>query len=641
MCGIAGLVNMRPGPPPTRAAGAAMLAALRHRGPDGDGLYADGHAVLGNARLSIVDLAGGGQPICNEDGSVWIVFNGEIFNHVDLRRALQARGHHLRTRCDTEVIIHLYEEHGPACVHFLNGQFAIAIWEPGPRRLFLARDRLGVRPLYYTQNEGRLLFASEVKALFTQPGVPRQIDPTALAEAFSLWSIQAPRTIFNGIHQLPPGHWFVLEAGGSTQQRYWDLPHGSHAASEAEQLDQLDALLNDAVRLRLQADVPVGAYLSGGLDSSLITAIARRHAPHLETFSIAFDDPAYDERAEQTEVAGWLGTRHHVVEATFASIAEVLADVVASTETPLLRTAPAPMWLLAREVHAHGLKVVLSGEGADELFGGYDLFKEHALRRFWARRPGSQLRPALLARLYPEIGGLHGAGQAYRTEFFRKSLTECGSPYFSHTLRWANSARLRQTLLRHPDGPALPALPPDFARRSPLAQAQYLETTTFLSPYLLAVQGDRVAMAHSVEARYPFLDPRMVELASGLPDDRKLLGFSDKRLLRRLAARYLPAPVAQRRKRPYRAPIQRALFNGRGAELVAEALSPEALDASNLFHPAPVLQLARKAAGPARLSEVEEMMLIGVLSTQLLFQQVCAGHGLTARPRVPTHPSTP
>ncbi len=621
MCGIAGVLNLRPDEPPAIETGQAMLAALRHRGPDGFGIYRDPDVLLGNARLSIVDLAGGDQPICNEDGTVWIVFNGEIFNHVELRPGLEARGHVFSTHCDTEVVVHLYEEYGPDCLQHLNGQFAIAIWDTRRRALFLARDRMGVRPIYTTVNAGRLIFGSEVKALLAAPGVRAEIDPAALDETFVYWSVQPPRTIFREITQIPAGHYLLAEAGAIALRPYWtpdfDIEHPMRPA--AEHLEELEALLDDAVRIRLRADVPVGSYLSGGLDSSLIAALARRRTPLLETFSIAFEDESFDESGFQQAMARELGTQHRVVRATDGDISRVFPDVIWHTEAPILRTAPAPMFLLAQLVHGHGLKVVLTGEGADEMFGGYDIFKEAAVRRFWARRPESTVRPALLRRLYPDIAGLGQTSGAFLNGFFSKGLTDTTAFDYSHAIRWRNTARFRRSFLAtEPVDPPAPMLPTDFATWSPLARAQYLEIATFLGPYLLSSQGDRVAMAHSVEGRFPFLDHRVVALANRLPADEKLLGLSEKWLLRQLGRTHLPAEIWARRKRPYRAPIRRSFFHAQAPAYVGELLSERAVGAAELFNPTAVAQLARKAGSPARLGEVEEMMLVGILSTQLL-----------------------
>lgn len=659
MCGIVGAVNLNYAteqPPVELATLHRMLGAIRHRGPDEFGVYRDETAALGSARLSIIDLSGGSQPIGNEacplaHGDLWIVFNGEIFNYVELRAELEARGHRFSTHTDTEVILHLYEEHGPACLRHLNGQFAIAIWDVRRRELFLGRDRLGIRPIFYALHDGRLLFGSEIKALLAYPGLPAVIDPQSLAQVFTFWSPLAPRTAFEGIQEVPAGHYLLATPRSDRSavrpeqavkvERYWSLdfsaePAGRRSADDYQQ--EFESLLIDAARIRLRADVPVGAYLSGGLDSSLTTAVIRNYSDsRLETFSIAFENPQYDESQFQLRMADFLGTDHRVVQCSHADIGRVFPDVIWHTETPILRTAPAPLFLLSKLVNGHGLKVVLTGEGADEFLGGYDIFKEMKIRRFWAREPQSELRPLLLRRLYPDIAGLGGAGSAYLAAFFQRDLANTASPFYSHALRWDNTARTRRFLLD--DGIAaaqtpgvngrsngakpwdgLIELPAGFERWPHLGQAQYLEASIFLSQYLLSSQGDRMAMAHSVEGRYPFLDFRVVEFCNRLPPQLKLRGLTEKWLLKRMGKRLLPDEIWQRTKRPYRAPIHRSFFP-HTPDYARELLSEEAVQASGLFKPAAVAQLVRKAAAGAELSEVEDMALAGVLSAQLVHQQ--------------------
>ncbi len=649
MCGIVGSVNLKEAAPVPAEVLRQMLALIRHRGPDEFGLYHDAWAGLGSARLSIIDLSGGQQPIGNEDGSLWIVFNGEIFNYVELRPDLEKRGHHFTTHCDTEVILHLYEDFGPDCLNYLNGQFAIAIWDMRKRELFLARDRLGIRPIFYTQQADQLIFGSEIKALFAHPAVTPQIDASALAQTFTFWSTLAPHTIFQGVRELPPGHYLLARDGDITVKPYWTLDFAEETPRRADDdyLEEFTHLLIDATLIRLRADVPVAAYLSGGLDSSVTTAIIKKYTTNrLDTFSIAFSDPAFDESDWQKRMAAYLGTDHRVVYCSHADIGRVFPEVIWHTETPLLRTAPAPMFMLSQLVHDHNLKVVITGEGADELLGGYDLFKEMTIRRFWARHPDSTMRPLLLNKLYPEIAQLSAGGAAFRTAFFKKSLGDVQSPYYSHFIRWTNAARLQRFLAEPADvqrrlEEELVPIPRDFKHWSALAQAQYLEITTFLSSYLLAAQGDRVAMGHSVEGRFPFLDYRVVEFTNRLPADLKLRGLREKWLLRQLGKSLLPADIWTRRKRPYRAPIQRSFFNDDpGTEYVADLLSEKAVKNAGLFNPPAVAQLAAKARGgaahsSAALSETDDMAVAGILSAQLVHQHFITdfdAHRATLRP---------
>lgn len=625
MCGITGVLNLSDHPPIEKTTLLQMLEMLRHRGPDGFGIYRDAYVGLGSARLSIVDIAGGDQPISNEDGTLWIVFNGEIFNYVELRPGLEAKGHHFSTNCDTEVILHLYEEYGPACLQHLNGQFALAVWDTANRTLFLARDRVGIRPVFYAEADGRLIFGSEVKAILAHPALRAEIDPHALAEVFTYWSVQSPRSTFKGIHELPPGHYLLAKDGQITIKPYWQLDfcEDTPRRSDGEYLEEIEALLVDSARIRLRADVPVGAYLSGGLDSSLTAAIIRKYTDTpLDTFSIAFSDPDFDESHFQLQMADELGTEHQVVFCTHEDIGSVFPQVIWHTETPILRTAPAPMFLLSKLVHQHNYKVVLTGEGADEFFAGYDIFKEAMIRRFWAKNPDSEIRPFLLQKLYPDIKTLSGSGGNYLAAFFKKDLTNTESPYYSHLIRWNNTARglrflnseFRNSNFEIPTSPAFPSW-------SPLAQAQFLEVTTFLSPYLLSSQGDRMGMANSVEGRFPFLDYRIIEFANRLPADVKLRGLTEKWLLKQFGRKLLPPIIWQRVKRPYRAPIQRSFFGAKTPAYVRELLSEDSLRASGYFQPEAAAQLANKAASGVKLSEVDDMALVGILSTQLVHQQ--------------------
>lgn len=623
MCGIVGIYNLNPGPPVQTDALLAMLGAIRHRGPDGFGIYRDGNVGLGNARLSIIDLSGGDQPIGSEDGKRWIVFNGEIFNYVELRPALEQRGHRFSTNSDTEVLLHLYEEYGPDCLKYLNGQFALAIWDETDRSLFLARDRVGVRPFFYTVNANRILFASEIKSLLAVPEVQAQIDPDRLREVFMYWSTLPPSTIFKGIYQLPPGHYALIRPGQEFHTiRYWDpaiLPESTPASDESL-LEEFESVLIDATRIRMRADVPVGAYLSGGLDSSTTTALIRTYTTNrLDTFSISFDDPLFDESAAQRQMAAALGTRHHTVQASYRRITECFPEVIWHAETPILRTAPAPMYLLSDLVRQNDFKVVLTGEGADEFLAGYDLFKEMKIRRFWASEPQSEARSRLLFRLYPDINRLSASG-AFLVGFFRKGLEQTSSPYYSHQVRWSNTSRTWRFLAGGENAHAeiLPPLPGGFADWPALNQAQYLEITTFLSPYLLSSQGDRMAMAHSVEGRYPFLDVRVMEFCNRLPLHLKMPVLTEKLLLKRLAQKYVPEAIWQKVKRPYRAPVHRSFFDPAPLEYVSELLSEAALADSGYFDPVAANRLALKAASGANLSEVEDMALVGILSTQLV-----------------------
>jgi asparagine synthase (glutamine-hydrolysing) len=647
MCGIVGLVNFKDGPPIDEAKLRQMLALIRHRGPDQFGVYLGDQAGLGSARLSIIDLSSGQQPISNEDETMWIVFNGEIFNYVELRPELEKRGHRFSTNTDTEIILHLYEDYGPECLSFLNGQFAIAIWDERKHTLFLARDRLGIRPIFYTNTGDSLLFGSEIKTLLADTRVKAEFDPIALDQIFTYWSTLSPRTAFQGIQEVPAGHYMLVKDGNPTLHPYWQVEFPtveegrqfSRADRKVTQayLEEFRALLIDATQIRLRADVPVGAYLSGGLDSSATTAVIRNYTQNrLDTFSIAFKDPQYDESAYQYQMADFLGTEHKVIYADYGDVGEAFLESMWHIETPILRTSPAPLYLLSRLVRQSGYKVVMTGEGADEFLAGYNIFKEAKIRRFWARQPNSQFRPALLQKLYPYIANLGGGSNTYIQSFFGYGLAETNRRDYSHAVRWHNTSRARRFFSDDQKAaasvaPAPPVFyPPGFSDWDPLSQAQYLEISIFLSQYLLSSQGDRVGMAHSVEGRFPFLDYRLVEFCNKLPPVLKLNGLTEKYLLKKTAQDWLPEEIWRRPKRPYRAPIQHSFFNPRVQEQVSEYLSPENIRTAGIFKPTAVQQLATKAASETRLSETDEMALAGILSTQVIYEKFLAGFRLPA-----------
>lgn len=633
MCGIAGFVGEGVGPsdvPVLRR----MVQTIRHRGPDAAGQYFDGSAALGHTRLSIIDLAGGAQPMHNEDGSLWIVFNGEIFNYLELRAELLTKGHEFATRSDTEVILHLFEDLGEACVSRLNGQWAFVIWDARRRRLFLSRDRFGVRPLFFTALRGGFAFASEIKALFAHPGVGRELDVRSLNEIFTFWHTLAPRTAFRGVSELPPGHSAIVADGRITVKPYWDLDYAPTKASsngagqEQPYAEELLAILEDATRLRLRSDVPVGAYLSGGLDSTIIASLVKRSGvARLRTFSVRFEDSELDEGTFQSEAVRYLETDHQEIRCSGREIGRVFPEVIWHAEKPILRTAPAPFYLLSRLVRENGYKVVLTGEGADEMLGGYDIFKEVKIRSFWAAHPDSTLRPLLLRRLYPYLPQIQSQPPAYLKAFFHINAIDTESPFFSHLPRWRLTSRLKSLfsdaakaeLAGHDPITDLEAsLPPAYGGWDPFTRAQYLETRHLLPGYILSSQGDRMAMAHSVEGRFPFLDPRLAEFASRLPPRLKMNALKEKYLLKACAGRLVPPAVINRHKQPYRAPDARSFFCAGGHEYVDELVSPDRIRRDGIFNPGAVQKLVEKARSGNIVGVGDNMAVVAVLSSQLL-----------------------
>lgn len=650
MCGICGVVT--DGAIPDRDVLGRMLGRLLHRGPDGSGLFCDRHAALGHSRLAIIDVAGGAQPLCNEDESLWIAFNGEIFNYVELREELVAGGHAFRTSSDTEVIVHAWEEWGEDAFARFNGQWALALWDRRARRLVLSRDRLGIRPLYYSLVGGGIVFASEVKALFAHPGVRPAWDPAGLDETFTYWSCVAPRTVFEGVRQLEPGHLAVFEGGHLTSKPYWGLSFPARGTEPHQDIEEsaqgLRERIVEATRLRfVRSDVPVGAYLSGGIDSSVTAAVIAEYtdAP-LHTFSLRFQDTEYDEGTFQQRMSAQLGTRHEEVMVSTREIGEVFPDVVLHAETPLVRAAPAPLFLLSRLVRDSGFKVVVTGEGADEVLGGYDIYREARVRRFWANDPGSEKRARATELLYPWMSRAPAQAPAFARGFFGMNL-DSDDPALSHRPRWGTTAALkgllttdtRALLVSSAPAEVTKLLPADSAGWDPLARAQWLEMTTLLAGYVLASQGDRMLMANSVEGRFPFLDRDVVEYASNLPARHKLLGLEEKYVLKRAFADLVPAEIIHRPKQPVRAPDAPSFFFDAEPDWIDDVTSPKALEASGLFEPRLVAGLfakCRRTRG-AKLGNTDNMRVVAVLSAQLLHQQFILGGGRTGedRPVIP------
>ncbi len=637
MCGIGGTCSLSPSSPPPQAdLLLQMLAAIRHRGPDEAGLYLDDRAGLAHVRLSIIDLSSGTQPIHNADKSLWIIFNGELFNYPELRQQLLSCGHTFYTTSDTEVILHLYEEYGPQCLDRMNGQFALAIWNCRDQELFLARDRVGIRPLHYTILNSQLYFASEIKALLTLPGIRRELDATALQQVFTFWTTLGRQTAFEDIHELPPGHYMRIKNGDVQIKQYWQLrfpENRNHTNESLEKItEQCDEILTDAIRIRLRADVPVGAYLSGGLDSSGITAkVANNFNNDLQTFGIRFEEDAFDEGDSQQAMVSHLSVRHTEIKATNERIAQSFPEVVYHAEKPILRTAPAPLFLLSKKVTESGLKVVLTGEGADEVFGGYNIFREAKIRHFWARQPGSQKRAALLEKLYPYIFNNPRLGATLRA-FFARDLENTTDPFYSHRIRWFNTAKIKTFLspdfCNRQDTSAmeeqlLKSLPQDFDTWHPFSKSQYLETNLFMSNYLLSSQGDRMAMANSLEIRVPFLDHRLIEFMSRVPAKWKVLGLNEKFLLKKIFRDILPASVVQRNKHPYRAPISQTLLNN-STDYINHILSDEMIEKAGIFNAQKIGRLTGKIKQSDNAGEVDAMALCGIVSTQILYDKLIA-----------------
>jgi asparagine synthase (glutamine-hydrolysing) len=637
MCGIAGILSFGTGKPNHEDL-LRMIDIQRHRGPDGQGLYQDGPIGFAHARLSIIDPEGGDQPMQFREAGLTITFNGEIFNYVELREELIARGHRFFSRSDTEVILHLFQEYGPAGIERMNGQWAFALWDSHRQSLFLSRDRAGIRPLFYTVRDGFFAFASEAKALLTLPFVPHRMDPFALAETFVFWHPLPPRSIFDGISILSPGHNLFIGIGNPAPrvERYWKIDYtpDDHPHADERYIDELRNLLDDAARIMLRADVPVGAYLSGGLDSSVTAALIREEMPSaLKTFSVTFSDSRFDESLYQRDVAAFLETENNTIFCQDGDIGRLFPKVVWHAEQPILRTAPAPLYLLSQLVRDSGFKVVLTGEGADEVLGGYDIFKEAKVRYFWSRHPESTMRPRLLKRLYPYMDVIQSQPVEYLKAFFQISPEALRSPFFSHLPRWQLgidnlrflSDEVKTTLHDWDPLEELKSrLPQEFESWDWLSRAQYLEFAFLMPGYILSAQGDRMALAHSVESRFPFLDHRVIEFGAKLPLKLRINGLSEKYALRRAVRGLIPDSIIKRTKQPYRAP-DTGSFVGPSViepEYVSEMMSAERLDAYHFFNPKAVGLLLRKARQGHVTGVRDDMAFVGVLSSQLLAEYV-------------------
>jgi asparagine synthase (glutamine-hydrolysing) len=632
MCGINGIAALSMQTKINERDVRSMLPALHHRGPDGSGVYLDsGQRIgLGHTRLSIIDLTGGAQPMHNEDQTVWVTFNGEIFNYLELRQTLLKQGHSFHTHSDTEVIVHAYEQYGDAFVQHLNGQFAIALWDGNRQRLLLVRDRAGILPLFYTRQGDRLLFASEIKALLPQLAEAPRISPTALDQIFTFWAPRSPNTLFEDIFEVQPGHMLVLENGCLRESVYWDwrFPEQDdyHQSSDTELAEQLYELLVDATRIRLRADVPVGAYLSGGLDSSALVALIRNHsdAP-LKTFSIGFEEQSLDESAFQQQMVEHLGVENSRILCRNRDIAEDFPATIFHTETAILRTAPTPMRQLSGLVRTSGYKVVLTGEGADEALGGYDLFKEAKIRQFWGRHPQSEWRPLLLKALYPYLETSGAQAKAYLRKYYSIGLDNPDQPGFSHLTRWFTTSQckvffsqeLNATLREDAIDRLTGQLPPAFGHWHSFNRAQYLEAKTLMGDYLLCSQGDRMLMSNSVEGRFPFLDHRVIEFANRLNPRLKMRALNEKYLFKQAMKNQLPRQILERHKQPYRAPDIPAFFSAHPPAYVDDLLSEEKLNRYGYFDAQKVGFLVKKARRGSSIAYKDNMALVGVLSTQL------------------------
>jgi asparagine synthase (glutamine-hydrolysing) len=617
MCGICGVVAGPGEGSPDLDVVARMNARLVHRGPDDDGLFHAGPVALAARRLSIIDLAHGHQPIENEDGSAVVVQNGEIYNYRELKRELEGRGHRFATDCDTEVLVHLYEEHGEGFVERLRGMFAIALWDKRRQRLLLARDRFGIKPLYYRQHNGGLSLASELKAMLEQPGFSRQIDPQAVAAYLAFNSIPAPLTIFAEARKLPPGHLLSWEGGEVAVRRYarpGPVPTDEARRGSTDELAaELREVLDDSVRAHLVADVPVGVLLSGGVDSGGLAALASQHAGEpVKTFSIGFEEKGFNELSRARLVAQRYGTDHHELVLRPDAV-ELLPKLVEAFDEPFGDSSALPTYLVS-ELAAGQVKTALSGEGGDELFGGYYTYVADLL----ARRVG---RLAALAR--PLAEALPSRSERVGFDYKAKRFARAAAlPPLERHHGWKEifDSQARAELA----GAKAAWDPLDLYREryaetegaEPLARMQDVDLGIYLVDDLL-VKTDRLSMAHSLELRVPFLDPKVAEFAFSLPTKMKVRGFAKKRLLRRALEPLLPREIIHGRKQGFSIPLA-AWLRGPLEPFAREVLAPPTLARQGLLNPAAVTPLLdRHCAGREDLSR----QLWGLMALTLWFDR--------------------
>jgi asparagine synthase (glutamine-hydrolysing) len=599
MCGIAGLVTCDRIGPDDPARVARMRDALAHRGPDDAGLFADGSAVLGHRRLSIVDLAAGHQPMGNEDGRTWIVFNGEIYNHADVRRELEAAGHRYRTRSDTETIVHAYEQWGDACVERLRGMFAFAIWDADARRLLLARDRLGVKPLYWALSHGRFLFGSEIKAILESGLVERRPNEDALPELLGTRYLSGSETLFRGIYRLLPGHTLTYQDGRVTTHEYWDVPAADDAAApigDREAVHRFRELLEESVRVRLMADVPLGMFLSGGLDSSAIAALMARLIDRpLQTFSVAFKDRAFSELDFARSVARAIGADGHEVVIDDRDFFGALPRLVWHEDEPIAHPSSVPLYFVSELARRH-VTVVLTGEGSDELLAGYGKYPRALLN--WRAARAYEAVPAaarrwIAGRVVPAVPG--GLGRYARRSFL-------AMPRTPEAMFFDNFAAIGLRRQQHLLGPALAAsATPERAygasrayfdalddRSTTLDRLLYADIKTYLVELLM--KQDQMSMAASIESRVPFLDHHLVEFVDGLAPRMKLRGLTTKWILREAMRDVLPREILTRRKMGFPVPFG-GWVRSRWEPAVREVLLDGRTRQRGLFDPAGVERL--------------------------------------------------
>lgn len=633
MCGILGILGFEPIEENRTKAIMGMTSTLQHRGPDGFGYYISPDIALGQTRLSIIDLSTGDQPFTTEKSIM--VYNGEVYNYIEIRKELEQQGVRFKSTSDTEVIVRAYEFYGEECLSKFNGQFAFLIWNKEKKELFAARDRFGIRPLYILDYKGSYYFSSEMKAFDTIQGYSRQFDIDNLFEHALFWNTTADATVFKNIRSLPGGSFILYKHGKVVlEKKYYEIGQNNsfQPKSYDEAKDEFNSLLNDAVKLRLRSDVPVGAYLSGGIDSSVITHLIHKNKPdRLKTFSITFENKEFDESQYQKEMIQKINSDHAFINITNKKIDDALPQAVYHAERPIFRTAAVPLFLLSEKVRENNIKVVLTGEGADELLYGYDSYKELKMLKFWSKFPNSKLRPLLIKKLYPHLNhynnnDMYGLMKMYYEGF----LGDFENPLASLNIRIHNNKAIenyfnkdynisfqKDTIINH----VKKSLPANYDSWDIYQKNQFLEMKTLLSGYLLSSQGDRMSLAHSIEGRYPFLDHRIVDSLFYANDEYKMKGLSQKHLLRDSYSREIPDSIINRPKKPYIAPDLSSFFrDGKPTENTSFFLNDSIVKDYGIWDPKYVARFIGKFKNgvPDNVGYRDNMLVCFMLSTQIV-----------------------
>jgi asparagine synthase (glutamine-hydrolysing) len=599
MCGIAGVMKFRDGARVESETLRQMCAAMVHRGPDDEGIYTDGSVGLGMRRLSIVDLATGHQPLSNEDGTVWIVFNGEIYNHAALREKLQAQGHHYRTNSDTETIVHLYEQYGPDCVQHLRGMFAFAIWDARRRRLFIARDRLGIKPLYYHLSPGQIAWGSEIKVVLSCPGTGAQFDRTVLPEYLAFGYLSGEQTFYSGIRKLMPGHWMEIDPSGQVKiERYWDLPvtPSERAQPESYYVQTFREMLEQSVSSHLMSDVPLGVFLSGGVDSSAVAALMTkiRRAP-VETFSVGYAEDAYSELSYARVVAQHLNSVHHEVLVSQQSFFDALPHLIWHEDEPIVWPSSVALYFVAQLAHER-VKVVLTGEGADETLAGYTRYAFTLKNAAWDRIYRQLMPGAIRSGIRGSIADSTWISATVRRKLSHTFLARNGNSwasfyfdnFFSAFSETDQAGLLTNEVLKEcAAGAAYQNVLQywDHSSGEMLQRLLYTDIKTYLVELLM--KQDNMSMAASIESRVPFLDHPLVEFATNIPQNLQLGGFAGKRILKKAVEDLLPHSILYRPKLGFPTPWSRWLA-GPQLEVICKLLLEPRSTERELFQPAAV-----------------------------------------------------